>query len=70
MSGVPKLGYIYLSEGVHLSLEMKGKIMFVHISVNIILKYHYMLIGNYISFIFLSLFVIKNLGVHADLSKC
>ena len=56
---------------------MKGKLclyiihfeLFVHILVNIIFKNHYMLIGKYISFIFLSLFVIKKLGVHADLSK-
>jgi len=38
--------------------------------VKIILKNDYMLIGKYVFVIFLSLFVIKILGVHAHLQKC
>jgi len=38
--------------------------------VKIIFKNYYMFIGKYIFVIFLSLFVIKMLGVHAHLSKC
>jgi len=34
--------------------------MFVYLSVNIIFKIHYMLVGKYIFVIFLNLFVIKN----------
>jgi len=42
--------------------------IFMHSSVNIIFKI--MLSGKYIFVIFLNLFVIKILGVHAHLSKC
>jgi len=73
-SGVPKLGYM-LPLGVHLpiwrgtnKLTIEGKIclyiidfeLCIHISVNIIFKNHYVLIGKYIFIIFLSLFLIKN----------
>jgi len=52
IAGVPNLGYICLSEEVHLRLETEGKIylhvvyfqIFVHISLDIIFKSHYMLI--------------------------
>jgi len=51
-------GYICLSEGVHLRLAIKGKIylctiyfqIFIHISVNIIFKYHCVLIVENINF--------------------
>jgi len=49
-------GYICLPEGVHLRLAIEEKIylhnicfeIFIHISVNIIFKHHYLLIVNYI----------------------
>jgi len=61
-SEVPNLGYMYpqgyifLSEGVHLRLAIEEKNIlacvcfqiFIHISVNIIFKNHYMLIVRYI----------------------
>jgi len=55
-AGVHNLGYICLSEGVHLRLAIEEKIylhnicfqIFIHISVNIIFKNHYMLVVKYI----------------------
>ena len=62
------LGLPFLSEGVHLRLEIEGKNMFtyrlcdfeifIHSSVNIIFKI--MLIGKYIFVIFINLLVIRN----------
>ena len=61
-AGVPNLGYMYpqghicLSEGVHLRLAEDKKIflhviyfqIFLHISLGIIIKNHYMLIVKYV----------------------
>ena len=38
---VPKLGYICLSEGVHLKLAIEGKNMFIHYSFQIIYTYEF-----------------------------
>jgi len=54
----------WVNKGVQLSMEWPLYIidfeLFIHISVNIIFKYHYVLIGKHTFIIFLSLFVIKN----------
>jgi len=44
--------------------------LFTHISVNIIFKNHYVLFGEHIFIIFLSLFVVKILEVNVHLPNC
>jgi len=40
-AGVPKLGYICLSEGVHVRLAIEGKSMYIHYSFQIVYTYEF-----------------------------
>ena len=66
IAGVPNLGYICLSQGVHFRLGIQGKTILFIFKYS---KYKSSIKKEWIFVVLLSLFIITNLGVHAHLSK-